>query len=72
MNKVLIFSWAGSVKLEKYGYQHNAVVEEDLHTLIDFFLGKKLKVMISVSDPILGIAEHEYTLFVDDRLFTQR
>ncbi len=72
MSKVLIFDWAGSVKLEQYGYRHNEVVEENLHTLIDFFLGKKLKVMISTSDPVSGIAEHEYTLFVDDRLFRQR
>ena len=69
MNKVLIWNWAGSVKLEQYGYKHKDVVEENLHTLIDFFLDKNLKVMISNAEK--G-EDYTYVLFVDDRLFTQR
>jgi hypothetical protein len=69
MNKILLFAWAGSVKLEQYGYQHQEVVQQDLHTLIDFFLGKKLKVMVSAAQPD---DDHDYVLFVDDRLFSQR
>jgi len=68
MNKVLIYSWSGSVKLDHYGYQHNVVVEENLHTLIDFFLEKKINIMVSPSPD----TNYQYVLFVDKHLFGQR
>lgn len=68
MSKILIYDWAGVVKLNQYGYEHRGIVEENLQTLVDFFLEKNLKVMISKD----VAPTHDYTLFVDNRLFSQR
>lgn len=69
MKKILIFDWAGAVKLSQYGYEHNAVVEADLNSLTEFFLNKNLKVMISRA---ASGQDHDYLFCVDTRMFSQR
>lgn len=68
MSKVLIFDWAGAVKLAQYGYEHNQIVEADLHDLINFFLENNIKVMVSREKN----REFDYMLCVDNMLFRQR
>lgn len=63
--KVLICDWDALVKLKQYGFEHNVVVERDLHELIDYFLSKQLKVIVSVSKP--G-SDYDYVLYVATRL----
>lgn len=69
MSKILIFDWAGQVKPAQWGYEHNAVIESDVHELIDFFLGEDVKVMVSVA---AKDQPYDYLLCVDTRMFTQR
>jgi hypothetical protein len=69
MNKILVFDWAGEVKPIQWGYAHNEVVEADLHNLIDFFLGKGVKVMVSNAG---SDVPYDYLMCVDNRMFTQR
>lgn len=69
MSKILLFDWAGAVKLDKYGFQHNTIVEEDLQDLINFFLRRNLKVMVGAAD---NNSDYDYLMYVDDRYFSQR
>lgn len=68
MSKILIFDWANAVNLSQYGYEHNKVVEADHHSLIDFFLGCGIKVMIDTAKD----SDLDYILYVDTKLFSQR
>lgn len=62
--KVLICEWHASVKLKRFGFQRNSIVEKDLHELIDYFLSKQLKILVSASKPE---SDYDYVLYVGTR-----